>query len=105
MRSTTRSTLLCLFLFAATASGCGTVRGLDASWPEPEFFPGVRTDFADISNGGVGMLSTIDVPLSLVADVVLVPVHAILYVRSQMLTPPHDGTQFELRKTEDYDID
>ena len=97
--------LLSLFLFAIGSSGCGTVRGLDASWPEPEFFPGVRTDFADISTGGVGLLSTVDVPLSLVADTALVPAHAVLYVRSKMLNPSHEGTQFQLRKTEDFDVD
>ena len=91
---------LLVVLFGVVGSGCGTVRGLDESWPEPEFYLGVRTDCADIVTGGVGALSLVDLPLSLVADTILVPVHGVLWARSQLLTPPHDGTQFQLNKTE-----
>ena len=81
-------------------SGCGTIRGIGESWPEPEFYSGVRTDLHDISDGGVGYVSGLDLPLSFVADTVFVPVHAVLYARQTLLTPHHDGTQFQLQKKE-----
>ena len=97
--------LVLVLALIMTSVGCGTIRGVDASWPEPEFFPGVRTDINDVSEGGVGLLSVIDFPVSLVADIVLVPIHTFLYARAHLLTPPHDGTEFQLQKTEDFSID
>ena len=100
MREHTSWSTCFAILLLGFLSGCGSIRGIRDSWPEPEFYSGVRTDLQDISDGGIGYASGLDLPLSFVADPVFIPVHTVLYARQTLLTPRHDGTQFQLQKKE-----
>jgi len=72
----------CTACLLAVGAGCATLRTLDE--PEPNFFSGTRDDWDTVShpmrmcNGPLGALfGLVDLPLSLVCDILVLPVHAV----------------------------
>ncbi len=74
------SLVLCGILAASSLGGCGTVIATYHEWPEPSFLGGVSLDqrVAKLPRGGKFVL--VDLPFSLVGDVVMLPVNFTLLV-------------------------
>lgn len=76
----------------ALCAGCGTYAATRDDWPEPTFFGGIRFDAMIIANPGTGhgklascisvTIGVIDLPFSLVGDVLMLPVNVGLLVTS-----------------------
>jgi uncharacterized protein YceK len=72
----------------AAIAGCATVRTM--SDPEPNFFSGVAEDWDTISHpmrmcsGPLGaLIALVDLPFSLVCDILVLPVHAVRWSREE----------------------
>ena len=85
----------CASLLACSLSGCFSISSTVNEWPEPEFYEGTRIA-AEVVGYGVHfkwgpctsgplefVIGAVDLPLSLAADTVLLPLHTALWIRSR----------------------
>jgi len=80
---TKRAARVALAFTLPLASGCGTIVSCKDSWPNPDFFGGTKYDAFEIAHGGhTGIerpMAILDLPLSLPADVIVLPANAAFY--------------------------
>ena len=86
MRFLKRTVLAALLLFSVPVlvGGCGTIAATRGSWPDPLFYGGTQFDVGNIvygSRSGLGhAFGVVDLPLSLVADTIILPLNIRLWL-------------------------